>query len=247
MRNGTACLIVAGMLALACFGWADEPQLADALKAAQQNKSAEAVSILSELVDKDPLLAQAYYWRGREHFRLSEMEKSLADFDKFVELQPTAESSQWERGIACYYAGKYEAGARQFELYQTYHDQDVENSVWRYLCVVPTEGVERAREKMLPITKDPRVPMMEIYDLFRGRKTVDDVFAATKAGKPSEAELKARLFYAHLYVGLYYESLGRTDSARPHILEAADKYRISHYMGDVARIHAVRLKRPVRE
>lgn len=223
---------------------ADEgDKLAQALKAAGENKSQEAVALLSDVIKEKPRLADAYYWRGREHFRLGKIEASLADFNKLAELQPDLESRQWERGITCYYAGKYEAGAKQFELYQTYHDQDVENSVWRYLCVVPTDGVAKARENMLPIKNDPRVPMMDIYELYRGKKTPDDVFTAAKAGNPAESELKSQLFYASLYVGLYYESLGKPDLARPHILEAANKYRISHYMGDVARIHAEKVVR----
>lgn len=220
---------------------AEGDKLTQALKAAGENKSQEAVELLSDAIKEEPKLADAYYWRGREHFRLGKIDESLADFNKLVELQPDLESRQWERGITCYYAGKYEAGAQQFELYQTYHDQDVENSVWRYLCVVPTEGVAKARENMLPIKNDPRVPMMDIYELYRGKKTPDDVFTAAKVGNPAENELKSRLFYANLYVGLYYESLGRPKLARPHILEAANKCRISHYMGDVARIHAERL------
>jgi lipoprotein NlpI len=220
----------------------DDGRLAQALKAAKENNSQQAVAILSDLIKEQPDLAEAYYQRGRERFRLGEVEKSVADFDKLVELQPDLASRQWERGIACYYAGKYEAGAKQFELYQTFHDQDVENSVWRYLCVVPIAGVEKARENMLPIKNDRRVPMMDIYEMFRGKKTPDDVFAAAKAGDPLEDDLKQRLFYAHLYVGLYYESLGKPDQAKPHILEAANKYRIGHYMGDVARIHAERLE-----
>lgn len=238
--------VIALAILLACpmqVAFADAgDKLAQALQAARENKSQQAVALLADAIKEQPELADAYYWRGREHFRLGEVDKSLADFNKLVELKPKLEPQQWERGITAYYAGKYELGAKQFELYQTYHDQDVENSVWRYLCVVPTEGVAKARENMLPISQDKRVPMMEIYEMYRGKKTPDDVMAAAKAGSPAENELKSRLFYAHLYIGLYYESLGKRDLAKPHILDAA-KNRIGHYMGDVAVIHAGRIEK----
>jgi lipoprotein NlpI len=222
---------------------ADEPdKLSQALEAAEANKSEQAVALLTDAIKEQPDLANAYYWRGREHFRLGEIDKSLADFNKLVELKPQLERQQWERGITAWYAGKYELGAKQFELYQTYHDQDVENSVWRYLCVVPTEGVEKARQNMLPIKNDPRVPMMEIYEMYRGRKTPAEVMTAAKAGEPTAEKLKVQLFYANLYVGLYYESLGKPDLAKPHILAAA-KNRIGHYMGDVAVIHATKIEK----
>jgi lipoprotein NlpI len=219
----------------------DADKLTQALQAARENKSQRAVELLSEVIKEQPGLADAYYWRGREHFRIGEIDKSLTDFNKLVELKPKLEPQQWERGITAWYAGKYELGAKQFELYQTYHDQDVENSVWRYLCVVPTEGVEKARENMLPIKNDPRVPMMDIYDMYRGKKSPEEVLTAAKAGNPPPDRLKTQLFYANLYTGLYYESLGKPEQAKPHILDAA-KNRIAHYMGDVAVIHAERLK-----
>lgn len=239
MRSAVAIFILSSSIALT---HGDEPdKLHQALQAAQDNKSEEAVALLTEVIKVQPDLADAYYARGREHFRIGEIDKSLADFNKLVQLKPKLEPQQWERGITAYYAGKYEVGAKQFELYQSYHDQDVENSVWRYLCVVPTEGVEKARKNMLPISDDRRVPMMDIYEMYRGNKTPEDVMAAAKAGSPPPERLKTQLFYANLYVGLYYESLGKRDLAKPHIQGAA-KDRIGHYMGDVAVIHAKRMK-----
>ena len=94
---------------------------------------------------------------------------------------------------------------------------------------------------MLPIENDRRVPMMEIYGLFRGDKTPDDVFAAAEAGDASAAERNARRFYAHLYVGLYHEVAGDAKSARKHIESAAKNHKIGHYMWNVADVHAKRL------
>ena len=48
-------------------------------------------------------------------------------------------------------------------------------------------------------------------------------------------ELNRRRFYAHLYLGLYYESLGDPQRALRH-LTSATEHRIGHYMWDVARV-----------
>ena len=146
-----------------------------------------------------------------------------------------------ERGIACYYAGQFEKGARQFELYQTFHNQDVENAAWRYLCVARTQGVEKARATLLPIEHDPRVPMMQIYELYRGQRKPEDVLAAAEAGDAPREAKTLRRFYAHLYVGLWYEAAGKPDEAREHILKA-EANKIGHYMWDVAHVHAERLR-----
>ena len=47
-----------------------------------------------------------------------------------------------------------------------------------------------------------------------------------------------RLFYTHLYLGLYYEAAGKEKLARGHLIKAADDHRIGHYMWDVAHVHA---------
>lgn len=215
--------------------------LQDARKAASAGDSQRAVALLSEVIQADPKVAAAYYLRGRERFRLGEVDASLADFDRYVQLQPDVEPRQWERGISCYYAGKYKQGARQFELYQTFHANDVENSVWRYLCMARSDGVQKARAAMLPIRNDRRVPMMEIYRLFRGQLAPRDVMQAARAGEPAADALNQRLFYAHLYVGLFHEAAGNSEDARRHIEQAWKEHRIGHYMWDVARVHGERL------
>ena len=215
--------------------------LQQAARAAQRGESEKAIAALSEVIAKEPANSTAWYMRGREHFRVGKIKESVADLDKHVELSPAAESRQWERGISYYYAGEYAKGAKQFALYQTFHDQDVENSVWRYRCVARTEGVEKERENMLPIDNDPRVPMMQIFDLYRGKLKPSEVLAAAQAGNPSRDALNSRLFYASLYVGLWHEAAGEKELAKQHIFEA-EKHIIGHYMWDVARVHAQRLR-----
>ena len=66
---------------------------------------------------------------------------------------------------------------------------------------------------------------------------------AARAGKPPARVLQQRLFYAHLYVGLYYEAAQDGEQTKKHMFQA-EKYRVGHYMGHVARIHADRLRKP---
>jgi lipoprotein NlpI len=89
--------------------------------------------------------------------------------------------------------------------------------------------------------------MMQIYALYQGKTKPDDVFVAAREGMPDERELNARLFYANLYVGLYYEAAGEAAKAQTHIIEAATKHPIAHYMGDVARVHQEMLQRSAKE
>jgi lipoprotein NlpI len=206
------------------------------IEQAESRKYSNALDAFDRAIKQDANLAPAFYWRGRTYFCLGKVKESVADFDRYLELAPRFASQQWERGITLYYAGDYAGGAKQFELYQTYHDNDVENSVWRYLCVARDKNVAEAQKTMLPIQNDTRVPMMQIYDLYRGKLRPEEVLAAAKAGEPSEAALNARLFYAHLYLGLWYEAAGDKKRAAEHV-QKAESHKIGHYMWDVARVH----------
>ena len=214
----------------------DAEQMREALRLAERGAHANAVAALDAVIRRQPDQAAAYYWRGRSNFCLGRIKEAVADFDRHIALAPKEAARQWERGIALYYAERFNDGAQQFELYQTYHDNDVENSVWRYLCLARAKGVEEARKTMLPIKNDTRVPMMAIYGLYRGEQKPDDVWKAVEQGSPSEAEQNARRFYAHLYLGLWHEAQGENDKAQRHLAQA-EKHKIGHYMWDVARVH----------
>jgi len=213
-----------------------------AREASAEGKHRRAVELLDEAIAAEGMQAGLFRLRGREHFRSGDVEASIEDFDRVAKLAPAQEKTLWERGISHYYAGRFDDGAKQFELYQTYHDADVENATWRYLCVARSDSVDKARATLLPIKNDRRVPMMEIYAMYQGKLEPDEVLAAAKAGQPNEAELNRRLFYAHLYIGLFHEAAGREDQAEAHIRAAVGR-PIGHYMHDVARVHLQRLER----
>jgi len=198
----------------------------------------KAVADFSEAIQRDPTFAQFYHHRACEYFKLVHLQESLTDFDKAVQLAPQTEPHNWQRGIAQYYAGKYDEGRKQFELHQTVNANDVENAVWHYLCVARLKGIEQARKSLIEIKGDARVPMAQIHALFAGRGKSEDVLTAAQAGNPSAARLKDQLFYAHLYLGLYYEAARDDAKTREHIFKAAGEFAAPHYMGDVARVHA---------
>ena len=202
----------------------------------------KAVKDLNQALALDPAAALAYYHRGEENFKLGRVKESAADFDKFVDLSPDQAPKLWQRGISLYYAGRYEDGQRQFELHQTINSNDVENAVWHFLCVARRAGIDKARAALLKVENDPRVPMTQIYALYAGKGSAEEVMTAATTGKSSPNELNERLFYAHLYLGLYFDVAGNEKMAREHIVQAAELFNVESYMGDAARIHAALLR-----
>ncbi|MBV11718.1 hypothetical protein [Rubinisphaera sp.] len=254
-RSPFRCIpVLTGLLSLCVFTMphlkadeAEQKQLKEISQkiseAIDKDQDAEAVRLLSEFISIDPASPRAWYLRGVYHFNIQKFKESVSDFDQYVKLLPAAEVKLWERGISHYYAGMYKAGAEQFALYQTYHDNDVENSVWRFLCMTKTDGIEVARKEMLPIRNDPRIPLMEAYALFRGESTPEKVLEAAKAGDPAPEVLAGRMFYAQLYLALYFEALEDHEQAQKYATAAWKEHEktqgISRYMWQVAKIHAL--------
>ncbi len=203
---------------------------------------ARAIADFDQVIKRDPKAAMIYQHRGTEHFKAGNFKQSVADFDKFLELVPAQAPQHWQRGISCYYAGMFDEGRKQFELHQTVNPRDVENAAWHFLCVARASSVTKARASLIPVTGDGRVPMTEVQLLFAGKLKPEDVLKAAQAGEGSKERRNEQLFYAHLYLGLYYEALGDAVKAREHILRAATEFKSDHYMGDVARVHAAVLK-----
>src|SRR3989475_6217443 len=144
---------------------------------------------------------QAIFDRAVADFQSGRIPESVAGFDKLAKLVPNYAPQLWQRGIALYYAGRYRDCRAQFESHRTVNPADVENAAWHFLCVARAESPKSARAALLPVGPDSRVPMGEIYKMFGGGLKPEDVLAATPAAPGPQ-------FYAHLYVGLYYEAIG---------------------------------------
>jgi len=204
------------------------------------------VADFDEVLRRDPNAAGIHQLRGWSKFRLGKFNESIGDFDRVIALVPEQEPQHWQRGIVDYYAKRFAEGRKQFELHQTVNPHDVENAVWHFLCVARLDGLEKARAALIPIEGDARVPMMQVHALFAGKAKPEDVLQAAEAGDAHSARHKDQLFYAHLYLGLYFEAAGDAQRAREHILKAATDYKADHFMGDVARVHAALLRKPAK-
>jgi lipoprotein NlpI len=179
-----------------------------------------------------PAVPEAIFERAVTDFLSGRIAESVIGFDKFAALVPGAAAHLWQRGIALYYAGRYGDCRAQFEAHRIVNPDDVENAAWHFLCVAREESAEKARAALLPVGPDSRVPMRQIYDMYRGVLPPEKVLQA--AGDRPEAE-----FYAHLYLGLYFDALKNIERARAHITtSAADRYApVGGYMHAVARTH----------
>ncbi|HEY9866892.1 MAG TPA: tetratricopeptide repeat protein [Candidatus Obscuribacterales bacterium] len=174
---------------------------------------------------------RGYIQRGMVYFKLGKIAESIQDFDHAEQLDPSIKPYLWQRGLSYYYAEQYQLGAEQFEIDLTVNSQDVEETVWRYLCIAQFQGVENAKNTLLPVKNDPRPVLRSVYDLFAGNCTPEDLL------KIGEKQGKQGGFYSHLYLGLYYEAQQNIELAKTYINQAATEYEIDDYMWNLAVVH----------
>lgn len=204
---------------------------AQAAEAAGDSK--RALESYNQAIELEPENLRAHLLRGGLRFKLGQIEGSIRDFDRVIELAPEQEPYLWQRGISLYYAGRLADCARQFESHRWVNGDDVENAAWHFLCVARLHGVAAAGKALLPVGSDPRVPMAEIYGLFAGKVAPAQVLDRARAVR-GVGRAQA-LFYAHLYLGLYAEARDEATRARSHYEQAvAQGFR--HYMGEVASV-----------
>lgn len=186
-----------------------------------------------KMVQTTETQAQILFDQAVTDFRMGLFEESAAKFDKVAMLLPKYAPQLWQRGIVLYYVGRYNDCRKQFESHRTVNPNDVENAAWHFLCVAHSESFDKAEAALLPVGYDRRLPMQHIYEMLKG--SIDPTEVLEAAGMRPNAQ-----FYAHLYVGLYFEALGNTERAREHITVAAHNRYASTggYMYMVARLHS---------
>lgn len=235
----TFCVI----LVLAGVAVAEEPEELEA-------RLREKLSELNDQVSQRPNGVDGYSARGDVRFFLGEFAGAVEDYSKMVELVPSTDTSHWRRGIAFFYAGRFADAAAQFERYHAFDNVDRENGIWRYLSMYKAHGQERARQELLRYEKDDREPFGDVYRLFSGEISPDQILQRIRDAEIPETEREKRRFYAELYIGLNELVEGRTNTAREHLAAAVAcqwPRRAGygpHYMWQVARVQAALLSQP---
>jgi lipoprotein NlpI len=214
------------------------------LTLAADESIAKEIESLTRSISLTPKDVDLYSKRGDLYFQTREFTKSLADYEKMVELNPRLDVTHWRKGIVLYYLGRWEDSAKQFEKYQSIDDVDRENGIWRFLAMQKKVGTKKARDEMIQYTRVDRPPLTDVYRLFQGELSAEEF--AKKAA--SFGENSKERFYAELYLGLYFDGEGDSAKALEH-LRSAEKNRWAKsstggpgWMWHIARVHAMKVE-----
>ncbi|KAG2452481.1 hypothetical protein HYH02_002720 [Chlamydomonas schloesseri] len=174
---------------------------------------------------------------GMDKFRRNEVEASVDDFDRVIQLAPSMKPYMWQRGLSLYYLGRFAEGAEQFRIDVAVNPNDTEESIWTFLCEAQMVGAEQARKQFLEVGRDSRPVMRAAYECFKTGQPPEKIMAQVTDNGGHDT------FYGLLYVGLWHEAEGDTAEAQKAITAAvATPYaRLSgDYMAALARVHCQR-------
>ena len=189
-------------------------------------------------------IAQNVHDRAGALFRVERFELSLEDYDASIAVGiPHDEDSCWERGLVYYYLGRFDDGRKQFEGYHKVGPKDIENGIWRYLCIAENSSLKKAIETFYPYPQKDRIPFPALHALYSGTGTAEAVLEEADSGPPGRRVTQR--FYGHYYIGKYFEVTRDFKRAHEHF-EKAVTHKIGHFMYDCARVdlkrNAERLK-----
>jgi lipoprotein NlpI len=92
--------------------------------------------------------------RAVADFEAGRIALSASGFDQVARMVPDLAPQLWQRGIALYYAERYQDCREQFESHRRVNPDDVENAAWHFLCVAKLESPEAARSALLFVGRD---------------------------------------------------------------------------------------------
>jgi lipoprotein NlpI len=210
----------------------------------------DAIGNSNQEIERSPKTVELYSRRGDQLFFRGRFADAVKDYETMVELRPGMAASHWRRGIAYFYTARYKDAIGQWDLYSTFDDVDRENGIWRFLSQTKGHDLKTAREGLLKYKKDDREPFPDVYAMFAGKLTGDEVLARILLAKLPAGENDKRLFYAQLYVGLLDAVENRREPAIKHLREAAknpwgrDAGYGPNFMWHVGRLHHDLLTKP---
>lgn len=175
---------------------------------------------LTKLIEATSESVRLYSDRGDVRFFLGQFDDAVVDYDRMIALRPEIADQHWRRGLALFFAGKYELAARQFDAFDKIDRIDRENGLWKFLSEVEAFSLLSAKKNLLDYHDDDRPPLTVIYRLFQGKASEQDVMTAVGAAPADDRDRQN--FYADLYLGLHRAIHGQIDQAIPLLQRASE-------------------------
>jgi len=235
------------------FAYIKRAQLFDLI-----GNNTRAIQDCSAALSLNPTFADVYQLRGCNHFKVGNVPAAVRDWQIFIQLKPEKETDHWQICVGHALLGNYEEARKRFEWHWTENTEDMEVAFWHFLCVARTEGLEKARDNLMKVSGETRVPMAQLYSLYKGVGSEADVWLAVEYGSPDETERAKREFFATYYLGLLRQCEGQLKKAKTLVSKALNIAHLNEGFigdspggqlrgGDVAKVHLNQIERKLSE
>ncbi|MEP3478122.1 MAG: hypothetical protein ABJZ55_02630 [Fuerstiella sp.] len=185
--------------------------------------------------------------RADSLFFLERFSEAVKEYEQMIAIDPELKESHWRLGIAYFFNNEPNKAVQIFEGYHSFDDVDRENGIWRFLSQFKATNPKTAGQELLKYAKDDREPFPDVYRLFEGNMTIEQVIDSIPSNL-SAKETEQRSFYVRLYCGMLCVVKKQNSEAIKH-LDRAVQYQWPqtagygpNYMWHVARIQLNQLK-----
>ncbi len=148
-----------------------------------------------------PDLAETYNRVGVHYVLLGQFDEAFEAFDSALELEPGHEFALLNRGIALYYAQRYDLAVEDFEGFLSADISDPYRVLWLYLAEYersPERAIEHLQQNRLQLADDAWGT--QIVDHLLGRLSVNELLQRAQQPWAEPATLAERLCEAYFYL-----------------------------------------------
>ncbi|MEM9588669.1 MAG: tetratricopeptide repeat protein [Planctomycetota bacterium] len=237
-RYRTLPLILALVASCGCAPAEPPPSVGPSIDHATRHQAVIAREKQRVASAGDTVSSQRLISLGDAQLRGGKCAEAVKSFEAALAKDPSAEPHLWQYGIALFFVDRFEEGKQLFEKHRQVNPNDVENAAWHFLCASKADGLDKAREILLPAPNDTRPPMKQVLARLPGGDSKAIEFRINQMRGTPTGDSAA--MYGYLYLGLIADAEGDAEAAR-RWMDRAAATPLTYYMPDIARVYAKHL------
>jgi len=202
-----------------------EPELSDAQRAQlffERGRVYDSIGLrslarldFSRALQIRPDFAEAYNFIGVYLTLEREFNEAYEAFDAVIELAPEFDYAYLNRGIAFYYAGRYDLAQADLQTFYQRDPQDPFRLLWLYLVEEPIDAKMASNhlEQHYRQATDTSVWGWQIVEVMLGKRSEQQLIRAIPEEVESNRQQAERLCEAYFYLAKRYQALQQPERA----------------------------------
>ncbi len=156
-----------------------------------------------------PDMARAYNSLGIHYTQQMDFIQAYEAFDSALEISPTMDFAQFNRGIALYYGKRYDLATEDFDTFYQQNQQNPFAALWLFLAqraTDPSNAYTQLKTNRRQLDEQSWATI--IVDFYLGDITRGKLLNQFVTGVKNTVELNQRMCEVYFYMGKHYSARG---------------------------------------